>query len=387
MRTYEATHPWLSFRWDPRHLPSGTWVLLGELSALGERLARTALPASEGHEIGYRALLNGVLANAALDGNGLASEQVHELFEGELELPRAQQYLRTELENLVLATRQIRSGRIGSSPLDPWALLQLHAQMMKGLPWSDEARPGEFRSVRTDITADGGIPAPEVPGALERLFDWLNGPAFDPTPGDNPLPVAVIRALLGHLYIQWIRPFAEGNGRIARLVQYRWLTDAGLPPATAHRFTVQAAATRQAYDRQLRSSMQAGGDPVGFITFMVRHAVDGSRALLADVDRTLQELSRDVHLDRTLVSGKGAVGVRHLKLIKALYQANAPCTPARIVRLDPELTAIYARLNPKTLQRDLVTLQQHLVVERTGSEVKATDEAFHPFRNDLLLDH
>lgn len=386
MRTYEATNPWLTFRWESRNIPPALWVLLGEVSALSERLARTALPAQEGHDIGYQALLNGVLANAALDGNGLATEQVHQLFEGDLELPRSQQYLRVEVENLVRATRQIRSGRIGSSPLDPWALLQLHAQLLKGLPWSEEARAGEFRSVRTDVTAEGGIPAAYIPGALERLFDWLQGPAFEAPPGEEATPWRVVQALLAHLYIQWIRPFSEANGRMARLVQYRLLVDGGLPPAAAHRFTVQAAATRALYEREVRTAARAGGEPIGFITVMVRQAVDGLRALLEEVDQVQERLSREVHLDRTVRLGTGAAAARHRKLIQALTEAGTACTPARIMRLTPELTAIYGRLNAKTLQRDLTVLQQHLVVERTEDGLRASDEAFRPFRTDLLLE-
>ncbi|WP_433223897.1 Fic family protein [Dactylosporangium sp. CS-047395] len=57
-------------------------------------------------------------------------------------------------------------------------------------------------------------------------------------------PLAMIKAMLAHLYLAWIHPFGDGNGRTARLIESQLLLQAGVPvpaanvaatPATTHR--------------------------------------------------------------------------------------------------------------------------------------------------------
>ncbi|HEX2616740.1 MAG TPA: hypothetical protein VHL57_04310, partial [Flavobacteriales bacterium] len=98
MRTYEQTHPWIDFHWEPRKVPYPIWLLLGEAAALAQRLATASLPPEEAALFEYSALLRGVLANATLDGNSLTEEQVDRLFEGSLELPPSQRYQQLEIE-------------------------------------------------------------------------------------------------------------------------------------------------------------------------------------------------------------------------------------------------------------------------------------------------
>ncbi len=45
--------------------------------------------------------------------------------------------------------------------------------------------------------------------------------------------VTVAKAVLAHLYIAWIHPFADGNGRTARLVEFQILAQSGLIPLPA----------------------------------------------------------------------------------------------------------------------------------------------------------
>ena len=60
MRTYEQTHPWLSFRWDPRNVPYPVWLLLGEATAACQQLREAALPPQEGSLTSYVAMLQGL---------------------------------------------------------------------------------------------------------------------------------------------------------------------------------------------------------------------------------------------------------------------------------------------------------------------------------------
>ena len=60
------------------------------------------------------------------------------------------------------------------------------------------------------------------------MCEWLNGSAFS---GDGAMriPVAIIKASLAHLYLAWIHPFGDGNGRTARLCEFLVLVTSGVP--------------------------------------------------------------------------------------------------------------------------------------------------------------
>lgn len=385
MRTFEATHPWLSFQIDLKKVPRAVWLLLGEAAALGERLKKAALPLEEGRLLDYSGLLKGVLANASLDGNGLSEDQVDRLFEGTLTLPSTQQYLKVEVENLVKATKQVQDRQIDSNaPLDPWRIQLLNAQVLKGLPWSEDIRPGEFRSVRNSLSADEGVPSGDIPAAMEQLCAWLFSNAFESEQEEEQVPLAIIRAVMAHLYLCWIRPFAEGNGRTARLVEHHLLLMAGLPSVAAHQFTIHAAATRASYFRELRQSTQAGGDPLPFLATHLRGAVEALRTLWEEVERVQFEGLWRRHLDHLFQPTTSANGARQLKLVEGLQQKQDVVSPGRIPQLTADLARLYGRLNPKTLQRDLIQLQEKGLVERVAGGVKATVRPLHVFRRDLL---
>jgi Fic family protein len=385
MRTYEATHPWISFRWEPRKVPYSVWLLLGRADGLCHRLRDTAVPVDEGRDVDYQALLRGVLANAVLDGNGLTESQVHRLFEGDLRLPASQHYLRQEIEDLVKAVKGIGDRQATGAPvMSPSSVQLLNAQVLHGLPWSADLHPGEYRSIRTTTSADDGVPSEDIAPVMERLFMWLGSDAFQATHEEERQAFGIIRAILAHVYILWIRPFTEGNGRTARLVQHELLLSAGLPAAAAHQFSIQAAATRAEYFRQLAASTNSGGDPIPFIAYTLRQALDGLEALWEEVDRIQHKALWQQHVDGTLQPETSANGARQVKLVAGLLEQAEPVPPGKIPLLTPELSVLYSRLNPKTLQRDLNWLQEQGFVERTATGFRSKRRSLQCFQQDLL---
>src|SRR6186997_3066923 len=100
MRTFEQTHPWLSFRWEPRRLTYPVWLLLGEATALIRVLRQTSLPGVVAADMERSALVTGLGALAAMEGNTLTQTQIAECVAGTLRLPASQAYLGMEIQNL-----------------------------------------------------------------------------------------------------------------------------------------------------------------------------------------------------------------------------------------------------------------------------------------------
>lgn len=381
MRTYEQTHPWISFRWEPRKMPYPVWLLLGEAGALCERLQEASLPPAESDLLGYVSLLRGALASAALDGNSLSEEQVDRLFEGSLHLPPSQQFLGVEVQNLVKTVRWAQDrARAGDHVLAPWVIRAIDAQVLKELPGTEERTLGEYRTARQSGPGVTGVPAEDIPSVIERLCDWLSGPLFAPDHAEERAAFAIVQAVLAHLYLLWTQPFPEGNGRTARAVEFQVLLNAGMPPLAAHRLSMHAWATRSEYERQIAQSARGGGDPIPFIAYMVRGLVDGLRTLWAEVEEIQHQALWQQHMGALFDAGRSANGARQLRLVQDLREQERPVPPGHVSRLSAELARYYARLHPKTLQRDLNLLQDQGLLERTPEGIRAKPLVLKPFR-------
>lgn len=378
MRAYEQSHPWISFRFDPRQLPGAVWVRLGEASALATHLRGAALPVKEGALFNYIATLQGVVANAALHGNTLSEDQVDRLLEGSLQLPPSYFFMEREVRNLLKAVAWAEARvKAGDRDTGPWALQVLNAQVMKEL--TTGTVPGEYRGVR-DPNPAGGVLPEDIPVVLQRLQEWLAGPLFNPGHEEERLPLAIIAALLGHLYLRWTAPFPGGNGRTARLLEFQLLVQAGLPPVAAHRMAIHAAATRAEYERQFAHATRPGGDPIPFIAHMVQGFAEELKQLSAEVDQAQYQHLAQEELRAVVDLGEVPAAERLLTLATAIHEQEGKVTTAEIPLLSPEVARFYARLTPKTLQRDLAQLEKLGLVLRSRGAVKAKPPAVRPFQ-------
>lgn len=113
-----------------------------------------------------------------------------------------------------------------SEPLTEHNVRQIHALVLKGV---DDEEAGKYRRGVVRISGSEYVP-PEgvaVPGLMSDFAGWLNGEARSLS--------AIERAALAHFHLVHIHPFADGNGRTARLLMNLILLQDGYPPAVIHR--------------------------------------------------------------------------------------------------------------------------------------------------------
>ena len=87
MRTFEQTHPWLSFRLDLRQADWNLWMELGEAASKGEHLAGVPLQPAVAKRLHEIFLAKGAAATTAIEGNTVSEAQVLEHIRGTLKLP------------------------------------------------------------------------------------------------------------------------------------------------------------------------------------------------------------------------------------------------------------------------------------------------------------
>jgi Fic family protein len=86
---------------------------------------------------------------------------------------------------------------------------------------------------------------------------------------------AILKAVVAHLYLAWIHPFGDGNGRTARLVEFQILLSSGVPSPAAHLLSNHYNQTRSEYYRQLDRASKSGGELAPFIEYGARGFVAG----------------------------------------------------------------------------------------------------------------
>ncbi|MGI0129821.1 MAG: Fic family protein, partial [Thermoplasmata archaeon] len=252
-REYETSHPWLNLSLDLSRAPIDLWLLLGEARSKIDHISGALLKPEVAEMLHLVFLAKGVHATTAIEGNTLTEEQARELIEGTLRLPESQEYLAREMDNIVSAFNAIRDELItgGERDLTPDDIKRYNALVLDGLELETEVVPGAMRTHSVVVARYRGAPWQDCDYLLDQLCEWLKGPGFTPPDQTMRLPYAILKAVAAHLYLAWIHPFGDGNGRTARLMELQILLAAGVPTPATHLLSNHYNQTRSEYQRVL----------------------------------------------------------------------------------------------------------------------------------------
>lgn len=145
-----------------------------------------------------------------------------------------------------------------------------------------KATPGRFRNNNVTV---GNYLAPEhkdVHGLINQLCDWLQNEFHFGK--EQSFEEAVIQAIVTHVYIAWIHPFSDGNGRTARLLEYYLLLRAGVPDIASHVLSNHYNSTRSEYYRQIENATLKKD-----LTEFIDYAIQGFRDGLYETLNIIQE--------------------------------------------------------------------------------------------------
>ena len=378
-RTYLATHPWISFRLDLRKASYRVWMLLGNAQSKCEAVKGIPLLPSVSEHLYQVFLAKGILGTTAIEGNTLSEDEVLELLEGKLQLPPSKEYLAQEIDNIVEACNLIRNQVMSGeqSNLQTGDILEFNRLVFKELSTQEDFVPGEFRTHEVGVGNYKGAPYANVEYLVDRLFTWLNAD-FD-TPEGYEVAIAILKAILAHLYIAWIHPFGDGNGRTARLIEFEILLAAGLPDVVAHLFSNHYNQTRTEYYRQLDASHRSFDGVFEFIEYALQGFVDGLNNQL-DMIRGQQLHVHWINYIHSQFRDKhGAADVRRRRLAIDLSNKDEPVKVSEIRYVSTRIAEAYADLSDKTVSRDVQKLQQMDLVTRTKEGVIANREVMKAF--------
>lgn len=388
-REYTRTHPWISFRHhleraDPLH-----WSLLGEAAARCDQVAQAILPPADAQAMHQLYLVKGARATTAIEGNTLTEEQIRDQLEGRLELPRSQEYLKLEVANVLQAVNDIFAEIMSGQPprLTPKWIARANQRLLAGLEdhLEEGVVPGEVPAHSVGVGRYRGAPRGDCDFLLHRLSTWLEGEDWPVRPDrfEERTASAILRAIFAHLYIAWIHPFGDGNGRTARLAEFMILAREGVPSPCAHLLSNHYNLTRSAYYRQLDRSSRANsgrGDPLGFLLYSLEGFVDGLREQGRFIERARLKLAWEhfTYGEFRRIPASAAMR-RRRDVTLALGRVEAPVSKVLIPDLSPVLARLYADRTGKTLTRDMNWLVKRGFVERGDHGYRAKVEMMRAF--------
>ena len=380
MKTYKQTHPWLTFNIDLRHAPYRLWLLLGEAQSKCEHIAGIPLRPDTAQRLHQLYLAKGALASTAIEGNTLSEKEVLDHLEGKLKLPPSREYLAQEIDNIVEGCNRILGEiqRGGQPSLKVQAIMELNRIVLTKLKLEEGVVPGEIRKHEVGVARYRGAPAKECGLLLKELCDWLNGRAFLP-PKDMEIVYAILKAVLAHLYLAWIHPFGDGNGRTARLIEFQILISSGVSAPVAHLLSNFYNQTRAEYYRQLDQASRSGGDVLPFIDYAVQGFVDGLKAQIEHIRIQQWDVAWRNFVHESFRDKTGSADVRRRHFILDLSIQDAPVSFDKLTQISSRVAASYAIKTPKTLSRDLRELEKMGLLTKEGGAYRSHKEIILAF--------
>ncbi len=389
-RAYEKSHSFIDFRLDLRETTAGTWALLGEAKSKSEHIGRALLSPQASTELMQVYLAKGFLATTAIEGNTLSEEEARAVLEGTLSLPPSREYLAREIENVIAAYNEARD-ELSADPDVPFSterLMRYNQAILSGLKLEEGVVPGELRRHSVVVGRYRAVPAADCEYLVDRLCEWLNGDDFE-APTEAPelgAPLAIVKAAAAHLYLAWIHPFGDGNGRTARLLELQILLGAGFPLATCQLLSNHYNQTRTEYYRQLDAAGRQGSE-VGFIAYAVGGFVDQLRDQLDVIWRQQFEDRWEQYVYQRFGELRAQSDQRRLRLVLAVsreaWQREAAIPRRELATLTPQLAQAYATKTDKTLTRDLNAISKLGLLHREKSGWMPADQAILGLRRGI----
>ncbi len=373
-RTYTRTHPWMTFSLDLQRAPFKFWMDLGAIQSKIEHVANALLPPEVAKELRILYLAKGVHATTAIEGNTLSEDEVrNRIRKSGPSLPKSKEYLAKEIDNIARTCNTIGREVLGGeeAPLSVERIKAFNRRVLKGLPLESDVTPGAFRRHSVGVANYRGAPWEDCEFLIERLCQWLNREVVANDP-ELATGFAVLRAIMAHLYIAWIHPFGDGNGRTARLVEFQILLSGRVPSIAAHLLSNFYNQTRADYYRSLAAASKSERGALEFLTYGLRGLRDALDEQIQQIRIYQWEVAWRDYVYRRFRGKTGNAVERRRLLALELANADPRRVPIRkLHRLTPELAELYARKTIKTLTRDVHVLEEMDLIVRRGRACEA----------------
>ena len=354
--------------------------MLGECQSKSEHIASAPLDPEIARQVHIVYLVKGIRGTAAIEGNTLSEEEIRLQIEGRLTLPPSRKYLAQEAENIINGLKEVSRAAIAGNapPLSRATVENFNAILLKNLDLEKDEAPGQIRKNIVGVLRYRGAPPQDCEYLLDRLCEWLNGPDFEGPP-DLRVAFAIVKAIICHLYLAWIHPFGDGNGRTARLLEFDILFSAGMPTPAAHLLSNHYNLTRAEYYRQLEYASESGGDILRFINYAVQGLLDGLREQLTVIQKSQLDKIWQNYVYEAFGNTRSVAKIRRRLLVLELSKVSGPIRFAKLKSTSPAIEIAYGSASKLKLNRDLNALREMGLITRGRDGTRANTDLIRAF--------
>ena len=385
-RLYTFTHGFIKYILDLRNISYKLWMLLGAAESKCKHLSGIPLRPEKQQELNQISLRKGIRATTAIEGNTLSEEDIDRIYHGEAgKIPLSRRYQAQEVENVLKVYNgiisDIESGRDYHATLE--TLKSDNAAILEGIQLEEGVIAGEIRTYPVRVGVYRCAPAEDCEYLLERLFEWLcmNWGLED----EHPLVEGILKAVVSHLYFVWIHPFGDGNGRTARVLEFRMLMKAGVPLTAAHLLTSYYNDTRDMYYEKLRESSREENGELEFIHYAIQGFVD---ALDSQIESILEEqlkITWENYVHEVCFGGKLTAALKRRRdLLLGISEFSRGISTGELRYRLPEKVLRQYKDRSRMLTRDMNYLEKRGLIRKINERYEASKDvvkAFLPLRS------
>lgn len=358
-------YPHLAFSSSQWELSKRSLIMLGQCVAYTKAISNTPIMPQFYDELMKLALRKGAQATTAIEGNTLSDEEITKLQEGQ-KLPPSKEYQEIEVKNILNAFNVLLMETVYDNKeqlISPELLLRFHRLVGQNLGEHFSAIPGKYRN--NDVVV-GTYRCPDYRDVLpliEKYCQWLRS-EFKYEDGKQLFSDIIIQSIVAHVYLEWIHPFGDGNGRTGRLIEFYILSRGGNPDITLHILSNHYNNTRPEYYRQLEKASKSRS-----LTEFIEYALTGFRDGL---QLTLEKIQTSQLLNawQKFVYDKFdeiEIGQKQVFKRRRTLGLEIPIDKKfsfkEIPELNIKLARLYSNISTKTLERDLEQLiKQEIIV-------------------------
>ena len=351
-------------------LSEKTINLLGQCCAYIDSMLNIPIQPGYHQQLLTVSLNKGALATTAIEGNTLTEEELAQILKG-IDLAPSKKYQQQEVKNIIDAFNTILDEVIrdkSQAIISPELIKRFNKMVGRDIGEAFGGNPGHFRRRNVTVGAYRPPPFEEVEGLVNKLCDWLLR-EFHYGQEQN-FDDAAIEAIATHIYIAWIHPFLDGNGRTARLLEFYLLMRAGVPNIASHVLSNHYNNTRTEYYRQLQNASETGN-----LSAFIEYALEGFRDGLENINKIIHKNQTEstwknyVHdeVEKMQDDGKNERTMRRIRQLAYYIPADRFYSTEEIKYLNSRIAKEYINLSAFTLRRDLELLVEKklLVMEKS----------------------
>ena len=375
MKDLTDRYPHLAFRtqWE---ITQPIMFLLGQCEAFVKAIQHTPLLPQDFSRLMRVALIKGAQATTAIEGNTLSEEEVKQVADG-AKLPPSKEYLAQEVRNIVSALNELQKEVVDDDRvqlIDADLLKRFHMMVGKDLGEHFAAIPGRFRENQV-VVGSYRCPAPEhVEDLVDNLCEWMPR-EFHFGQGEQAFWKVLLQAMTAHVYIEWIHPFSDGNGRTGRLVEFYVMLRGGNPNIASHILSNHYNQTRTEYYRQLEMASKEKS-----LTKFFEYALTGFRDGLELTLQTVQNSQFEITWQKMVYDEFDKVKASQMPLFRrrrrlALdFPKNRMVSLEEIPHINTHLAGFYAGVSSRTIVRDMSELMRMELLTKEEGGYRALTE-------------